>query len=86
LALFSDFYHDKLDLYRLNFALIIIIPKEKDARAMSKFRPISLLNCSYKFFTKVLPNRIGVVADIIVASNQMVFIKGRYILECCDCT
>jgi hypothetical protein len=32
LDLFSDFCHDKLDLYRLNFALITIIPKEKDAR------------------------------------------------------
>jgi hypothetical protein len=81
LDMFSGFYHDKLDLYRLNFALITIIPKENDARVMSKFRPISLLNCSYKVFTKVLTNRIGVVADRIVASNQTTFIKGRYILE-----
>lgn len=79
--LFSDFYHDKLDLYRLNFALITIIQKEKDARVMSKFRPISLLNCSYKIFTMVLTNRIGAIADRIVASNQTAFIKGRYILE-----
>jgi hypothetical protein len=81
LDLFSDFYQDKLDLYKLNFALITIIPKEKDARVMSKFRSISLLNCSYKFFTKVLTNRIGVVADRLIASNQTSFIKGRYILE-----
>jgi hypothetical protein len=81
LDLFSDFYQDKLDLYKLNFALITIIPKEKDARVMSKFRSISLLNCSYNFFTKVLTNRIGVVADRLIASNQTSFIKGRYILE-----
>jgi hypothetical protein len=48
---------------------------------MSKFRPISLLNCSYKIFTKVLTNRIGVIADRLIASNQTSFIKGRYILE-----
>jgi hypothetical protein len=48
---------------------------------MSKFRPISLLNCSYKIFMKVLTNRIGVIADRLIASNQTSFIKGRYILE-----
>jgi hypothetical protein len=48
---------------------------------MNKFRPISLLNCSCKIFTKVLTNRIGLVADRIIASNQTTFIKGRYILE-----
>jgi hypothetical protein len=48
---------------------------------MSKFRPISLLICSYKIFTKVLTNRIGVIAVRLIASNQTSFIKGRYILE-----
>jgi hypothetical protein len=79
--MFIDFHEGKLDLYRLNFALITIIPKEKDARTMNKFRSISLLNCSYKIFTKVLTNRIGLVADSLIASNQTAFIKERYILE-----
>jgi hypothetical protein len=48
---------------------------------MSKFRQISLLNCSYKIFTKVLTNRLRYVADRLIASNQTTFIKGRYILE-----
>jgi hypothetical protein len=81
LEMFKEFFHGRLDLYRPNFALIAIIPKEKDAWTMNKFRPISLLNYSYKFFTKVLTNRIGVIVDRLVASNQTVFIKGRYILE-----
>jgi hypothetical protein len=74
-VLFDDFHRDKLDLYRLNFALITIIPKDNDARIMNKFRPISLLNYSYKIFTKVLTNRIGLVADRLIASNQTTFIK-----------
>jgi hypothetical protein len=81
LEMFEDFHRGKLDLYRLNFALITIIPKEKDARTMNKYRPISLLNCSYKIFTKVLTNRLGRVIDRLVASNQTTFIKGGYILE-----
>jgi hypothetical protein len=48
---------------------------------MNKFRPINLLNCSYKIFTKVLTNRIGGIANRLVASNQTTFIKGRYIVE-----
>jgi hypothetical protein len=78
--MFGDFYKDMLDIYRLNFALVTIIPKERDARTMNKFVPISLLNCSYKIFTKVLTNRIGMVVDRLLSSNQTTFTKGRYIL------
>jgi hypothetical protein len=59
--MFEDFYNAKLDLYRLNFALITVIPKEKDVRTMNKFRPINLLNCSYKIFTRVLTSIVGQV-------------------------
>jgi hypothetical protein len=51
--MFNAWFSDDLDLYRLNFAMIILIPKENEARSMKKFRPISLLNCSFKIFTKV---------------------------------
>jgi hypothetical protein len=50
LEMFEDYFRGELDLYRLNFVLITVISKEKDARTMNKFRPISLLNCSYKIF------------------------------------
>jgi hypothetical protein len=79
--MFEDFHRCELDIYRLNFALITVIPQEKDARTMNKFRPISLLNFCYKIFTRVLTNRLGKVIDKLIASNQTTFIKGRYILE-----
>jgi hypothetical protein len=78
LEMFEDYHRGELDLYRLNFALTTVIPKEKDAKTMNKFRPISLLNCSYKIFTKVLTSIVATVIDRIIASNQTVFIKGRY--------
>jgi hypothetical protein len=81
MEMFDDFHRGRLDIYRWNFALITVIPKEQDARTMNKYRPITLLNCSYKFFTKVLTNRMGQVVDRMIASNQTSFIKGRYILE-----
>jgi hypothetical protein len=75
--MFRDLHKEDLDLYRLKFSLITIIPKEKDARTMNKFRLISLLNCSYKIFTKVLSNRINKVIYKLIASNQTAFIKGN---------
>jgi hypothetical protein len=57
LEMFDDWFEDRLDIYRLNFAMITLIPKEEDARSMKKFRPISLVNCSFKIFTKAVTNR-----------------------------
>jgi hypothetical protein len=53
LNMFSDFYEGRLDLFRLNFAMLTLIPKVEDATEMKLFRPISLLNCSFKIFSKV---------------------------------
>jgi hypothetical protein len=66
LAMFIDFHEGKLDLYRLNFALITIITKEKDARTMNRFRPISVLNYSHKIFTKMLTNRTWLIGLLLV--------------------
>jgi hypothetical protein len=79
--MFEDFHKGELDLYGPNFALITMIPKEKDARTMNKFRPISLLNYSYKIFTKMLTSRLSGISDRLIDNNQIVFIRGRYILE-----
>lgn len=59
--MFQDFYKGELDIYRLNFEMLTLIPKEADATAMRKFRPISLLNCSFKIFAEVLTNRISLI-------------------------
>ena len=70
-----------LNLDKLNYAMITLIPKEPDAKVLKKFRPISLINCNFKFFSKLLNNRLIKVADRLVASNQTTFIKGKFILE-----
>jgi hypothetical protein len=81
ISLFQDFYTGELDLTRLNFALLTLILKELGARSMKKFRPISLCNCSFKIFSKVLTIRLGKIADRLISSQQSAFIGGRYILE-----
>ena len=81
MALYDDCHAGNLDIYRLNFAMITLIPKEEDATNMRKLRQISLLNCIFKVLTKVLTNRLAVVMNFLTSSNQSAFIKGRYILE-----
>jgi hypothetical protein len=79
ISMFNAWFNDDLDLYRLNFAMITLIPKENEARSMKKFRPISLLNCSFKIFTKVLTNRLAKIIDRLISYHQSAFIKGRFI-------
>lgn len=59
IAMFNDFHQDKLDLHRLNFALVTLIPKEEGARSVKKFRPISLINCSFKIFFQGSNSKAG---------------------------
>lgn len=81
MVLFHDFHASKLDIYRLNFSILTLIPKEKDATSMRKFRLVSLLNYIFKVFTKVLTNRLALLMNTLTSSNQSAFIKGIYILE-----
>jgi hypothetical protein len=65
----------------LNFALLTLIPKELGARSMKKYKPISLCNCSFNIFSKVLTLRLGKIANRLISPQQSAFIRGRYILE-----
>lgn len=61
-------------------ALLVLIPKgNKDKRLLTNWRPISLLNMDYKILAKVLANRLQKVISKIIHSNQVGYIKGRYI-------
>jgi len=81
LSLFQDLYLDKLDIQRLNYGVITLVPKVVDANTIKNFRPICLLNVDYKGITKVLTNRFTPVAPKLIGGNQTGFIKARNILE-----
>lgn len=81
MRLVLDFFEDKLDLKRLNFGVISLIHKSKEALNIKQFRPICLLNVSFKIITKLLAVRLGRVANKIISKCQTAFIKGRSILD-----
>lgn len=65
----------------MNFSFISLIPKVKLPMMIKDFRPISLINCSLKLFSKILTNRIISVMDKLISPNQTGFIRGRQISE-----
>jgi len=81
IQLFVEFHRGELPLHSLNFGVITLLPKKEDATKVQQYRPICLLNVSFKIFTKVLTNRLSVVAQKIIRPSQTAFIPGRHILE-----
>jgi hypothetical protein len=81
MTLIKKFERGELDIARLNYPRIILLPKEDGARTLKKFRPISLINYSFKIFANSPNNRLERVCDRLLGPNQTTFVKGRYILE-----
>jgi hypothetical protein len=81
MTIFADFHNDSLPVYCLNFRVITLIPNKEIAMKIQEYRHIYLLNVSFKIITKVLTNRICVVADRIIKPSQTVFMSGWNILE-----
>ena len=81
MSLFYEFHAGRLHIHSLNFGVITLLPKVSDAIRIQQYRPICLLNMSFKIFTKVLNNRILKVADKLIGLTQTTFIPGRYIIE-----
>jgi hypothetical protein len=81
LRMVLDFNSNSLDLKRLNYGVITLVPKCMEANAIKQYRPICLLNVDFKIFTKMLTDRISTLPDKVVSPNQTAFIQGRNILE-----
>nr|GEV18679.1 RNA-directed DNA polymerase, eukaryota, reverse transcriptase zinc-binding domain protein [Tanacetum cinerariifolium] len=65
----------------VNSAFITLIPKVSNPLFIKDYRPISLIGFHYKIVTKILSNRLSMVIDSIISSEQSAFISGRQILD-----
>ena len=81
LAMLEEFHKGELPICNLNFGTITLLPKAKEVKQIQQYRPICLLNVSFKIFTKVIANKTAVVASKIVRPSQTAFMSGRNILE-----
>ena len=81
MAIFLDFHKEELNLFSLNFGIITLISKSSEATKIQHYRPICVLNVSFKIFTKVGTNRLNKVAQTVVSPTQTAFMQGRNIME-----
>jgi hypothetical protein len=81
MAMFARFQNGDLPLFHLNFGTIILLSKKENATQIQQYRPICLLNVSFKVFTKVGTNRVTGIAENVVKPTQTAFMPGRQILE-----
>ena len=81
ICLFGYLHVGQLELFRLNFGEIILLPKVNEAERIQQYRPICLLNVSFKIFTKVATIRLNSVAEHVVRPSQIAFMQGRHILD-----
>ncbi|KAL3675783.1 hypothetical protein R1sor_025731 [Riccia sorocarpa] len=61
--------------------IIKLIPKPGEKRFLSNWRPISLMNWTYKLISKILANRVRDFLPKLVTPQQAGFVKGRYITD-----
>ena len=81
IEMFAEFHAGILDVSRLNYGIITLQPKVQDTERIQQYRPICLLNCIYKWITKVLNLRLESIADKLILVNQTAFMKERDIMN-----
>jgi hypothetical protein len=69
LAMVNDFYLGNLDIARLNYGVITLVPKVKEDNNVKQYRPICLLNISFKIFTKLIMERLTGCVDKLIRTS-----------------
>ena len=81
MCLFEEFQVGSLNIHNLNFGTIILLPKSSEAKQIQQYRPIYLLNVSFKIISKVATNWLTKIAPRVIRPSQTTFLPGRNIME-----
>jgi hypothetical protein len=62
LQILNDFTLGRVDIARLNFGILSLIPKVPGAKNIKQYRPIALINVIFKLVSKAFAVRLSPVA------------------------
>jgi mannosylglycoprotein endo-beta-mannosidase len=75
----DDLAEGRMDLSRINYGVIVLLPKILDANSIKQYRPICLINVVFKILTKLKTRRLSGIASKYIAINQTALIPDRNI-------
>lgn len=66
---FANFYSNRVNLNQVNRANVVMVPKRENAKMLTDFRPISVINIIPKLIAKVLSNRLRSFLSQLISTN-----------------
>ena len=79
---FKEYLDNKRINDQQNLGIITCLPKQgKDRRYMKNWRPITLLNSTYKIFSGLLAERLRSTLEELIHNDQKGFVQNRFIGE-----
>lgn len=81
MAIVEEFWMSHSLPDRIKERLIKLIPKKMDKKLLKDWRPLTILNTTYKILAKLLAIRLKRVLPSLISKQQTGFILGRHILE-----
>jgi len=82
LQCYSTIFFKKWILPKMNSNVVSLIPKIQGADSIKDFRPIVAANFKLKIISKILVDRLDMVASRIISLNQYGFVQCRQIHDC----
>jgi hypothetical protein len=77
----NDFALGRVDIARLNFGTISLIPMVRGADSIKQFIPIALIDVIFKFVAEVYTIRLTPLAHWTIDCTQTTSIKGMILHE-----
>ena len=81
LAIVQGFRLGTIDISRLNYVVLTLIPKVKGTDKITQFKPITLINNFAKIRAKGFAMWLSPIADRTLSPFQSAFVKGHFILD-----
>jgi len=75
----QQFFKQNWVLPRMNKNVVSLIPKIQGTDSIKDYRPIVVTNFKFKIISKILADRLVIVAARIISPSQYGFVQGRQI-------